>query len=76
MINGGETGRKVLPIQEYFLLMTAVVAISLPFVLLSMYLHAFRKWYLSQLKDREGDFATSLEAWGLLTMDDSHAEFH
>ena len=69
----GEAGRKALLIREYFLLLAVVIAIAVPFVLLSMCFQAFRKWYRNRLKVKEDKFVTSLEARGLLTMDDPRA---
>ena len=70
----GELGRKSLPIREYFLLLVVVIAIAVPFVLLSICFQAFRKWYRSRLKVKEDEFATPLEARGLLTTDDPRAD--
>jgi hypothetical protein len=70
----GEAGRKALLIREYFLLMAVVIAIVLPFMLLSMCFQVVRKWYRSQPKVKKDEFVTPLEARGLLTTDDSQAE--
>jgi hypothetical protein len=70
----GEAGRKALLIREYFLLMAVVIAVVLPFMLLSMCFQADRKWYQSQPKVEKDEFVTSLEARSLLTTDDSQAE--
>ena len=70
----GEAGRKALFIREYSLLMAVVIAIIVPFVLLSMCFQAVRKWYRSQLKVKKDECVISVEARGLLTTDDSQAE--
>jgi hypothetical protein len=46
----------------------------LPFVLLSMCFQAFRKWYRGRPRIEKDEFATPLEARGLLIADDSRAE--
>jgi hypothetical protein len=70
----GEAGRKALFIREYSLLMAVVIAIVVPFVLLSMCFQAVRKWYGSQPKVKKDECVISVEARGLLTTDDSQAE--
>jgi hypothetical protein len=52
----GEAGRKALFIREYFLLMAVVMAIVVPFMLLSMCFQAVRKWYRSQPKVKKDEY--------------------